>query len=421
MTQMQTPSTLQRAKFYEFDHQPLPDSCWSLAAGPDGRIYAASCCEHAGGGGVYIVRYNDEADRLDTILDIPEVVGEPRESGRATQCKIHYSFAPSKADGILYMATHLSAPGYKRRRYSAWGDWKDDRTSFPGAVLVAYDTTRDEVAWCDRLFPREGCRCLALDEERGLLYAISYPRDHFWVYDLKTRTVRDKGRLGSVNSQAIFTDRRGRAYTTNDHGQIVRYDPETDELRETPVYLPYSPELRNGWHTVIYDVVGSPEGDCVYGVPWSANPHLFRYWPEEGEFGRMEDLGPVHQKRDQTVSISYYLDHCGGLVFGADGKLYMGTTRWTPGQEHAVRNVEGELCYQTQQIIVRMDPQTLQREDFALAEKPQATGNYISRAGRDRFGNLFFGHVNRPIPVGITRLEMGASGTNLHLPLRTWG
>ena len=132
-----------------------------------------------------------------------------------------------------------------------------------------------------------------------------------------------------------------------------------------------------------------------------ANPHLFRYRPEAGEFGRMEDLGPVHQKRDQTISISYYLDHCGGLVFGADGKLYLGTTRWEPGHESAGRKPGNECGNTTQQIIVRMDVNTLEREDFACIGKPNATGNYIARAGRDRHGNLFFGHVCRPIPVGI--------------------
>ena len=38
-------------------------------------------------------------------VDVPEAVGEPKDSGRPTQCKIHYSFAPSMSDGIMYMAT----------------------------------------------------------------------------------------------------------------------------------------------------------------------------------------------------------------------------------------------------------------------------------------------------------------------------
>ena len=53
---------MKTAKFYPFEHDPKPDSCWSLSTGPDGRIYASSCCEGVPGGGVFVVRYNDETD-----------------------------------------------------------------------------------------------------------------------------------------------------------------------------------------------------------------------------------------------------------------------------------------------------------------------------------------------------------------------
>jgi len=408
---------MKTSKFYPFDREPIPDSCWSLSAGPDGRIYAASCCERLPGGGVYVLRYDDETDSLETVVDVAEATGEPLDSGRATQCKIHYSFAASPSDGILYAATHLSAPGFGHRRYSPWADWKDEHRAFPHSTVLAYDTRRDEVLWGGPFIPREGCRCLALDERRGRLYAISYPRDHFWIYDLATRKIRDLGRLGSVNSQGIFTDPRGRVFTTNCSGQIVRYDPDSDRLEELPVFVPHDPR-KSGWHDVLYDVVASPEGDCVYGVPWNSDPHLLRYWPEDGPFGRMEDLGAVHQRRDPTAAVCFYLDHCGGLVFGADGALYFATTRWPEGGEslsplrHDIR-AEG--------IVVRMDVRTLERTDFARVEKPEAMGHYVSRGARDRLGNLFFGHVTRPLPTGISRLEMDAEGEDLHLPLRTWG
>ncbi len=407
---------MKTAKFYMFDHKPDSDSCWSLHAGPDGRVYAASCCEYFGGGEAKIVRYNDATDSLDTVLNVAQAAGEPGTNGKASQCKIHYSFAPS-SDGILYMATHLSAPGMGMRRYSAWNDWKDEKRSFPHSVLIAFDTRTDRVAWTSPFIPREGCRCLSIDEKRGLLYAVSYPRDHFWVFDLKTRSIRSLGRMGSINSQVIFTDRRGRAFTSNGDGQLVRYDPDTDRLEEIPVYVPHAPSL-SGWHCVFYDVVASPEGDCVYGVPWTANPHMFRYWPEEGAYGRMEDLGPVHQPRDETMPIAFYLDHCGGLVFGADGKLYYSTTRWPEGLERYNAEREGTVI---DQIVVQMDVKTLAKVDYAKLEKPGAFGHYVSRAARDAKGNLFFGDVNRPIPVGLSRLAMEAKGDNLHLPLRTWG
>jgi len=407
---------MKKAAYYPFEHDPVPDSCWSLTTGPDGRVYAASCCESVPGGGVRIVRYDDASDSLQTLVNVPEAVGEPADSGRASQCKIHYSFAASEGDGMLYAATHLSAPAIGQKGYSPWADWKDPHRAFPFSALLAYDTRRDEVAWSAEFIPREGCRCLALDAERGRLYAIGYPRDHFYAYDIETRRLRDLGRLGSVNAQAIFTDRRGRAYTSNCSGQLVRYDPDADRLEELPVFVPHNPSL-SGWHGVFYDVVASPAGDCVYGVPWNVDPHLFRYWPDDGPHGRMEDLGAVHQRRDLTQPISFYLDHCGGLVFGADGGLYYAVTRWPEGAERGpTSKVPGGL----QAVVVRMDPETLERDDYARLDCG-GWGHYVSRAGRDRYGNLFFGHVNRPTPVGLSRLPMNAAGDNLHRPLRTWG
>ncbi len=98
------------SKWYPFTGHPDADTCWSVSVGPDGRIYAAACAESVPGGVVKLVRYNEQKDALDYLFALDEMVEDPGDSGRATQCKIHYSFAPSMSDGILYMATHLSGP-----------------------------------------------------------------------------------------------------------------------------------------------------------------------------------------------------------------------------------------------------------------------------------------------------------------------
>ena len=71
------------------------------------------------GGVAHIMRYNEQTDSLNHVLNVAEAVGEPSDSGRASQSKIHYSFAPSAEDGILYAATHLSAPGVGQKQLLA--------------------------------------------------------------------------------------------------------------------------------------------------------------------------------------------------------------------------------------------------------------------------------------------------------------
>lgn len=399
------------AKFYPFTEHPDADTCWSVSTGPDGRVYAASCAEGVPGGVVQPVRYNEQRDGLDYLFDLGRMVDDPGDSGRATQCKIHYSFVPSMSDGILYMATHLSGPPIDRPLYSPWYSWHDRERVFRGAALLAFDTNTDQVRWWDTLIPKEGCRCLLHDEDRRLLYALSYPRDHLIVYDLKTRKRRDAGRIGSINGQALFLDRRHRVWTTSDYGRLVRYTPETGRLEFSPEPLPHNPAYQTGWHSVFYDVAPSPAGDCVFAVTWSPNPYLMRIWPDENPWPRVENLGPATQDRDTTFPISMFIDHCGGLVFAGDGKLYFVASRWRdPGH----RDREG--------VVWRLDPATLRREEVARLEHPNGSAQYVSRGAVDHNGDLFFGHIgSRPAGMFKLTLPAGRKRKNAHLPIRMWG
>ena len=120
-----------RCTFYPFTGHPDADTCWSVSVGPDGRIYAAACAESVPGGMVKLVRYNEQKDALDYLFYLGEKVDDPGNSGRATQCKIHYSFAPSMSDGVLYMATHLSGPPIDQPAYSPWHSWHDPAALLP--------------------------------------------------------------------------------------------------------------------------------------------------------------------------------------------------------------------------------------------------------------------------------------------------
>lgn len=406
------------ARFHSFTDQPDSDSCWSLHTGPDGRVYAAACIEHTSGRTVTVLRYNDETDSLDPLFEMDKVTGDLRDSGRATQCKIHYSFAPARQSGLLYAATHLSGPPKGERKYRAWGAWHDQRRAFRGAYLVAYDTVADQPASVDLMIPKEGCRCLCLDEQRGRLYALTYPRDHFVYYDLATRELHDVGRIGSVNSQCLFLDKRSRVHFTNDHGRFLRFDPEQDRLEELPHRFPHEP-FQDGWHGVLYDAVSDPAGDWIYMVPWMVRPHLVRFRPDEGEHGRLEDLGAVNQPADVSHALSMSLDHVGGLVFGLDQCLYYVRASWRAGAE-----LGGDFrrMAHAKGIVVRMDTRTLEREEVCVLHRPELSSSYATRGARDHAGNLYFGHVGIP-PVGLFRMTVPDAGTakDAHLPLRVWG
>ncbi len=405
-------------KWYPFDKHRDSDTCWSLSVGPDGRIYASSCAEGVPGGVVQPVRYNEQRDAIDYLFDLGEKVDDPGTSGRATQCKIHYSFVPSMADGVLYMATHLSGPPIDRPVYSPWYSWHDEKRLFRGAALLAFDTRTDQVLWWDTLIPKEGCRCLLHDEDRRLLYALSYPRDHFIIYDLKTRKRRDVGRIGSINGQTLFLDKKHRVWTTDDYGHLVRYTPDKDRLEVSPFVLPHNTVYQTGWHSVFYDVAPSPDRTCVYASTWNPNPYLMRIWPDEGEWPRVEDLGPATQERDLTVPENMFKDHCGGLTFAGDGKLYYVASRW----RDPAYNPMDQSRQEREGVVWRLDPVTLKREECTRLVHPDGPAQYVSRGAVDHNGDLFFGHVGMR-PSGIFKVSMPANRKkkDAHLPIRMWG
>lgn len=402
-------------KWYPFSMHPESDSCWSLSTGPDGRIYAAACCEHTPGGVVKVVRYNDQTDELDYLFDMDVVTEDPHDSGRATQCKIHYSFAPSLHDNIMYMATHLSGAPFDQPAYSPWKSWFDSARCFRGAALVAFNTSTDKVEWWDTLFPKEGCRCLLNDEERGMLYALSYPRDHFFQYDIAKRRSRDLGRIGSVNAQGLFSDKKHRIWTTDDYGHLVRYDPEKDRIERSPWVLPHDALYQTGWHSVIYDLVRAPDHDAIYLTTWNGHSHIIRIWPDKGEFGEIEDLGPTTPSWDHTLPENFFIDHCGGLVFGGDGHLYYVASRWKEPAYQRYKDHEG--------VLYRLNTRTLQKEMVAILRRPNGASQYVSRGAVDKNGDLFFGNVGWPHPVGMFKVSVPQprKKINAHLPLRMWG
>ena len=405
-----------KIRFIPFDKLPYSDTCWSLIEGPDEKVYAAACCEHGSGGTAFVVRYDPRTEQLEYLLDIAELVGEPPTNGRAGQCKIHYSMVIDD-EGIMYAATHLSGPALDQVSYSPWSTFNDPARSFVGARMFAYDTRSEQVLWRETLIPWEGCRCLALDPAGGRLYAVGYPRDHFYVFDLRTRRCRDLGRIGSVNPQAIWLDRRGRAYTTDDYGKLLVFDPQAGELIPTDIQAPHAP-YQNGWHNVVYDVVQVPGSDEVVGVSWNSDAYLFRFSPgEQPGSGEMQNLGPACPGIAGYGIHSPNTEHAGGLVFSAGGELLLSVSR----TEHGTRPKRKP---KREAWLKAMNLQTGRtREVCALRDEKGVQIGYISRAVRIGPEHLVMGVVG-PVPTGIVHVVLDgevSQGPCGATPRRYWG
>lgn len=388
-----------------FDQLPMHDTCWSLSTGVDGMVYIGVCGEMTGGLSAYLAAYDPARQQLQYLLEVAAAVGCPADNGRPTHGKIHYGLLPGE-DGLIYAATHCTCPPLHDYIWRPFHTWSASDKAFTGSKFFVFDPKANKVLFTDDLVPRQSTRCMALNQSARLVYGITYPQNHFFIYDLARRQTRDLGRIGSVNPQCLFLDRAGNGYTANDYGFLIKYDPAADQLRQLDVQIPHAP-FRDGYHAVPYDAVAAPDGAAVYGVTWDYNVRLFRYFPEASADGRLEDLGRAYGP-ETTEWGDIKDDHVGGLVFGLDGKLYfaMNLSR-VDRRSH----------------LISLDPDTLERKDLGAIHDGDLYPDHISRATRDYEGNLYFADVGmRPTKIFKYRPDYAAPvRAEKGRVIRSWG
>jgi len=357
-----------------FTMLPMHDSNWGLCTGVDGKIYIGICGEHTGGLSVFIASYDPATEEVTYHVECGPAIGEPPDNGRATQSKIHYCMVPG-ADGRIYNATHASGAPLDDPVWWPMNSWDDPKRCFTGSYLFALDPQTNDIHNYGVGPRREGSRATAFDEERRKIYGITWPRNHFYVFYLDTGEYRDIGRFGDTNPQAVWLDRDGHAYTTDDYGYILRCNPDSDELVKLSVRCPHV-SYRHGWHNVPYDVVPAPDWSSVYGCDYGYESFLWRYDPYAGSEGRMDSFGRAFGPPDWRTDRSLEAHNVRGLVFGADGKLYYTmSARWEDPQT---------------KCLLRFDPETQEREVVAPMRFGEREPVAIASATPDFYGNLYF-------------------------------
>ena len=185
-------------------------------------------------------------------------------------------------------------------------------------------------------------------------------------------------------------------------------------LEELTHFYPHA-VYQSAWHGVLYDAVADPRSGAIYMVPWKGHPHLARFWPMEGAAGRLEDLGGVTQDRDSRKLMSVNLDHVGGLVWGADNRLYLVKAEWSGKSTGCC----GEV---TSSMLMRFDPECGTWERLGALFGGQGANHYVSRGALSARGNMVFGKILAK-PAGAYRVSLPDHPHHLNPDqyLRLWG
>ena len=241
---------------------------------------------------------------------------------------------------------------------------------------------------------------MALAPRRRKIYGMSYPKNHFFIYDLETRETRDLGRIGNINPQAVFTDAAENAYTTDDFGKIIKYDAGKDKLYDTGLQIPYV-SWRNGYHNTVYDVTCDPDENKVWGVTWTWGQRLFSLDFDEM---KLTDYGTALEEADQWSHIIH--THVGGMVFGPDKKLYFTANRQRENGSHP--------------DLIRFDTISAERENLGALVVDGAPADHIARGAMGSDGALYFSEAGNT-PTKLFCCDLGFGSKPQFKNHRYWG
>lgn len=331
------PTRTVRVDYRLFPGLTKMDGSWAaLFAASDSKVYVG-LAYHGGDG--HLVYYDAKTDRVRDVGNLTALCGESFLK-RGPQSKIHAKFGEGK-DGRVYFGTHA---GY-------WWDYARFATKdgYPGAHWMAYDPKRDRVEDFGLACPNEGINTGAYDPVWNRIYGLTHPRSHFVYYDVAEHTTVDKGRVNNYESicRTLGIDDKGNVYGSFGEGQIFKYDPQTDKLRELALRLPIRQKgisegrdydkSETAWRVVVWD----DETKKFYGVEESAT-NLFSFDPNAGVEGEVRHLGQLcipgfEQRRDvpyATLSLTLGRDRV--LYYAAAGSEFDYSGSAGPAPSHLI-------------------------------------------------------------------------------------
>ena len=373
------------------DHRVFPnlaqmDGNWSaLYAASDGKVYIG-LAYHGGSG--RLVWYDPKTDTMHDPGPLTELCGE-QFLNRGPQAKIHVKFGEGK-DGRIYFGTHYGLD-FDFARYAT-------KSGYPGAHYMAFDPREGRVIDFGTGVPNQGLVTGNYDPLYHRIYGITDPEAHFVYYDVAARKAENLGRIDNWDSlcRTLGIDDRGNVYGSFGRGQIFRYDPRTNRIRELPPRLPIREKgislgrdynkSETAWRVVVWDA----KTRRFYGVEESAST-LFSFDPNKGEYGEIRTLGQLcipgfEDRRDVPFATL-------SLTLGNDRKLYYAAA----GREF---DYSGSAGLATSHLIT-YSLETGKIEDLGpmlLADGRRVIGTNSAHTGPD--GTIYFAGAIEVRPEG---------------------
>jgi len=241
----------------------------ALLTAADGRVYGATSGKES-----YLFLYDRSINKVRPLGRIGDARG------------VHHALMED-VDGLLYLGGGLDVlteppltqkfpGGFRAIEEQLWRDIAAPYTTYAGGHLYRYDPRKGNA---EARLATEPCPlkdlgipvahnsiyATVLDRRARVIYGLSYPDAHLFVYDLPKDTARDCGPLASRKvysgperawrsvARALWCAADGRVYTSGDGGLIVYYDPKTKKVVPTTLRIPG--EYWDSWNYYGHPVV----------------------------------------------------------------------------------------------------------------------------------------------------------------------
>ena len=291
---MTTQKKLTAKRYYSgFSH--AHDTYNAISVASDGKVYYILSSESYDIGGQLHV-YDPSTDRTSFLADLDELSGL-KGSKAIPQGKSHVRFY--EYGGKLYFATHLGVydmvDGMERIHTVA----PEGYSLYPGGFFISYDLATGEFEKLAIAPDGEGILTIALDGERGHIYALSWPNGYLLDLDLKTKSVKNVGlpcglgEAGIVGQDyrvicrsMIVDPRTGILYFSTAEGDVCSYktgDATFHKLQDIDLRLDYFGKydytrpgsMGYNWRKIFW----YKPGNVAYGVHGNSG-YLFTFNPD---------------------------------------------------------------------------------------------------------------------------------------------
>ncbi len=295
----------------------------SLLTARDGMIYGGTSGDEA-----YLFLFDPAINKVRHLGKIPGQSG------------IHHAMVEDK-NGNIFIGTGKNI--FEEVTLSKWGEgddlldvtlWKDIKKHFQdyeGGHLYCYRPARSnrdvklvdmdaEVEDLGIPLKNNSVYALTINPEGDEIYGLTYPDDHFFIYNIALKKFTD---LGEIDPQKVFhgperqwrtiaraliCDDSGRVFMSGNKGMLVYYDPGSGTLVKTDIELPgdyYYLQFYEDYTAVEY--FARDANGLIYGG--TTDGYLFSLDPEKMQ---LNNLGKVRGDRRLRC-----------LTVGKDGKVYL--------------------------------------------------------------------------------------------------